>query len=229
MKKLNIMQEKNPRLAVCITMYNENEAELKTTISGVLQNYNAMYMDPDIKMRQQDLVVVCVCDGFDKIPDSFKKFAKEHSFLDEDILKLKGFMKEERDGTWKMKSMNEIMDKSVEVVPKNCLHLFQVCTWDFGLEEETLKGRRINFIFALKQQNDGKINSHKWFFQGVCKYLKPEYTLMLDIGTRPDDYAIAKLYKYMINNKNCGGCCGEIEVDFSDQKEMDISYFVKAA
>jgi hypothetical protein len=28
----------------------------------------------------------------------------------------------------------------------------------------------------------------------LCKYLKPEFTLMLDIGTRPDHYAIQKLY-----------------------------------
>jgi chitin synthase len=107
--------------------------------------------------------------------------------------------------------------------------MFQVCTWDFGLESDTLKGRRINFIFAVKQRNDGKINSHKWFFQGICKYLKPEYTLMLDIGTRADDYAIAKLFKYMMVNKDCGGCCGEIEVDFSTHVNFDVSYLVKAA
>ena len=120
-----------------------------------------------------------------------------------------------------------------------------MASMDFGLDDETLKGRRINFIFALKQRNDGKINSHKWFFQGICKYLKPEFTLMLDIGTRPDDYSIAKLFKYMKNSHNCGGCCGEIEVDFSKkspntncegekccEKKKDsgtISYLLKAA
>jgi len=44
-------------------------------------------MDPDIKMRQQELVVVLVCDGYDKITDSFKKFAKENKFFDEELLK----------------------------------------------------------------------------------------------------------------------------------------------
>ena len=53
--------------------------------------------------------------------------------------------------------------------------------------------------------------------------------MMLDIGTRPNDYAIARLYKYMSNNPNCGGCCGEIEVDFSTQDGLNLSYFVKAA
>lgn len=45
-------------------------------MTGVLQNYNAMYKDPEIKMRQQDFLVVLVCDGYERIPDSFKKYAK---------------------------------------------------------------------------------------------------------------------------------------------------------
>jgi len=36
MKKLCMLKNATPKLAVCITMYNENEIELKTTISGVL-------------------------------------------------------------------------------------------------------------------------------------------------------------------------------------------------
>ena len=86
-------------------------------------------------------------------------------------------------------------------------------TWDFGIEKEILKGRRINFMFCIKQRNDGKINSHKWFFQAVCKYIKPQYTLMLDIGTKPDDYALQKLYSFMLHPPQAGGVCGEIEVD----------------
>jgi cellulose synthase/poly-beta-1,6-N-acetylglucosamine synthase-like glycosyltransferase len=51
---------------------------------------------------------------------------------------------------------------------------------------------------------------------------------MLDIGTRADDYAISKLYKYMLVNDTCGGCCGEIEVDFSEYKLFD-KYMIRAA
>ena len=112
-----------------------------------------MCKDPKINMQQHDLIVVCICDGFEKIPDSFKKFAKKHQFLDEEVLKAGGFMKEEREGEWTMKNMHELMDKKVKEadIPKNVLHLFQLCSWDFGLEEnEKLNSRRINFIFALK-------------------------------------------------------------------------------
>ena len=125
--------------------------------------------------------------------------------------------------------MRDIMAPDATKIPTNLIHMFQVSTWDFGLKEDMLKGRRVNFIFAIKQRNDGKINSHRWFFQGICKYLKPDFCLMLDIGTRPEKHAVYKLYKYMTIQKNCGGCCGEIEVDFSQDKEIGASYFIKAA
>lgn len=33
------LRGRNPKLAVCITMYNENEQELRDTLTGVLLNY----------------------------------------------------------------------------------------------------------------------------------------------------------------------------------------------
>lgn len=100
MRNLSILNDTQPKLAVCITMYNENEAELKTTLEGVIQNYNVMYSDKKIAMRQQDIVVVCVCDGFDKIPQSFKDYATKHKFLNVDYLQDNGYMKKDRDGVW---------------------------------------------------------------------------------------------------------------------------------
>jgi chitin synthase len=53
--------------------------------------------------------------------------------------------------------------------------------------------------------------------------------MMLDIGTRPDDHSIYKLYKYMRNHKHCGGCCGEIEVDMSNDRGVMGGSFIEAA
>jgi len=39
--------------------------------------------------------------------------------------------------------------------------------------------------------------------------------MMLDVGTEAEETSILKLYKYMVQNPNCGGCCGEIEVDLN--------------
>lgn len=68
MKNLCIMKNTQPKLAVCITMYNENESELMTTMEGVIQNYNSMYMDENLSMRQEDIIVTVICDGYDAVP-----------------------------------------------------------------------------------------------------------------------------------------------------------------
>jgi cellulose synthase/poly-beta-1,6-N-acetylglucosamine synthase-like glycosyltransferase len=49
-------------------MYNEDVNEFKTTMRGVLQNYEVMCQDPHINMKKNDFFVVLCCDGFDKIP-----------------------------------------------------------------------------------------------------------------------------------------------------------------
>lgn len=71
------IKNKNPKLAVCITMYNENEEELKRTLTGVLQNYNELRCDKELDFKKEDFIVFLVCDGYDRIPDSFRKYAKE--------------------------------------------------------------------------------------------------------------------------------------------------------
>jgi N-acetylglucosamine-6-phosphate deacetylase len=56
------------KLMTCITMYNEDVEEFKTSMRGVLQNYEVMCQDPNINMKKNDFLVVLCCDGFDKIP-----------------------------------------------------------------------------------------------------------------------------------------------------------------
>ena len=68
-----------------------------------------------------------------------------------------------------MMDLKEIMKEhqggnEPEGLPSNILHVWQVTTWDLDMEEDILKRRRINIMFAVKHKNDGKINSHKWFF-----------------------------------------------------------------
>ena len=80
------IRKSNPKMAVCITMYNENEAELLHTLSGVIHNYNCLRLDEKTKFTKDDMVVVVICDGYERIPESFKKLAREKRFLDEQLL-----------------------------------------------------------------------------------------------------------------------------------------------
>ena len=65
-------------------------------------------------------------------------------------------------------------------------------------------------IFALKEANGGKLDSHLWFFNAFADQLNPKYTFLLDVGTQPRDRAIWKLYRSMETNSRIAGVCGEI-------------------
>lgn len=90
----------------------------------------------------------------------------------------------------------------------------------------------VQIIFALKEQNQKKINSHRWFFNAFARCLNPNVCVLLDVGTRPGPTSIYHLWKAFDKNSNVGGAvslllpCSESSVgtrlklasDFSAEK-----------
>ena len=66
-------------------MYNEHKGELMTTLRGLIHNYNC-FRSSKKNFSKDDFLIFIVCDGFDRIPDCFKKLAEEKGFYDESIL-----------------------------------------------------------------------------------------------------------------------------------------------
>ena len=66
-----------------VTMYNEAEQEIDFTVRGLLQNFEEMRQDPRLSFGEEEMYVVLLCDGHDKIPQSFKKYASDRGFYDE--------------------------------------------------------------------------------------------------------------------------------------------------
>ena len=83
-------------------------------------------MDKIHKFTKDDFLVVVICDGYERLPESLKKFAREKKFLDEEVLFQKGFMDQDRDGNFKMRNMRDVMHPStkLEDIPTNILHCF---------------------------------------------------------------------------------------------------------
>jgi chitin synthase len=65
-------------------------------------------------------------------------------------------------------------------------------------------------IFCLKEKNQKKINSHRWFFQAFGPILQPNICVLLDGGTRPGGESLYHLWKAFDLNSNIAGACGEI-------------------
>ena len=96
-------------------------------------------------------------------------------------------------------------------------HLFEYTT-TFGLDEN-LKFKYpdkgivpTQIIFCMKEKNQKKINSHRWFFNAFGTMLQPNVCVLLDVGTRPENKSIYHLWKAFDMNSNVAGACGEIAV-----------------
>lgn len=64
----------------------------------------------------------------------------------------------------------------------------------------------------MKEQNQKKINSHRWAFEGFAELLRPNIVTLLDAGTMPGKDSIYQLWREF-RNPNVGGACGEIRTD----------------
>lgn len=47
------------------------------------------------------------------------------------------------------------------------------------------EGRVPNFylVYGIKESNRGKLDSHRYFFDGFCRELNPRYCILTDCGT----------------------------------------------
>ncbi len=206
-------QGRGPMLAVCITMYNEDEAELKQTLAGVMENHERMRADSALGFGKHDLVVFVIADGYDKLPGSLKRMLTAKQLFNVEELKSKGFMRRKKKArgysvtsraspqffgdNWEMRHVADLNPQEGEEPVANVVHLFMARTWDFEIGPGAPHRWRINFIFAVKQRNDGKINSHRCFFEGLCQLVNPRYTMLLDVGTRPRASSIHRLIRHM--------------------------------
>ncbi|KAJ3029787.1 UNVERIFIED_CONTAM: Chitin synthase, class 2 [Siphonaria sp. JEL0065] len=194
-------KQRRTKIAVVCTMYNEDDQLLSKTLSAVMDNIEYLC---NLKGRKgwdsdswKDIVVVIVSDG--------------RSLCDLRSLDVLGAMGCYLDGL--PRSQVDGIDVKA--------HLFEVTTQariDQSLEPTFCstsddKVYPMQTIFLLKEKNEKKINSHRWFFNGICQVLDPEVCILLDVGTRPTKQSFYQLYRAFERDPNVAGACGEIAVE----------------
>jgi len=63
-------------------------------------------------------------------------------------------------------------------------------------------------IFCLKEKNQKKINSHRWFLTAICRVLDPTICVFLDAGAIPRDEALYRLWKPLHENPTVAATTG---------------------
>ncbi|KDQ21855.1 glycosyltransferase family 2 protein [Botryobasidium botryosum FD-172 SS1] len=183
-------------LFIVITMYNEDEILLCRTLYGVMKNIQHLCSRKASQTWGPDswkkIVVCIVADG--------RKVVHPRVL---DCLEVMGVYQA---GPW---MRNEMDGKAVTA------HLYEYTT-SFALDPDLhfkFPDKGIvptQILFCLKEKNQKKINSHRWFFNAFAPLLQPNVCVLLDVGTRPGNKSIYHLWKAFDVNSNVGGACGEI-------------------
>lgn len=78
----------------------------------------------------------------------------------------------------------------------------------------------VQMLFCLKEKNQKKINSHRWFFQAFGSVLDPNICVLIDAGTKPGKDSIYHLWKAFDLEPMCAGACGEIKAMLVHGKKL---------
>lgn len=183
-------------LFICVTMYNENEYDFTRTMHAVMKNVS--HFCGRNKSRTwgengwQKIVVCIVSDGRGKIHPRTLDALAAMGVYQHGIAK------------------NYVNQKAVQA------HVYEYTTQVSLDSDLKFKGAEkgivpCQMIFCLKEQNQRKLNSHRWFFNAFGRALNPNVCILLDVGTRPGNNSLYHLWKAFDTDSNVAGACGEIK------------------
>ena len=185
-------------LFICVTMYNENEINFTRTMHGIMRNIANFCSRTKSRTWGKDgwqkIVVCIIADGRQKVnPRTLNALAALGVYQD-------GIAK------------NVVNQKPVTA------HVYEYTTQVSLDESLKFKGAEkgivpCQMIFCLKEQNQKKLNSHRWFFNAFGRSLTPNVCILLDVGTKPDSRALYHLWKAFDQDSNVAGAAGEIKAD----------------
>ncbi|RYP47906.1 hypothetical protein DL768_006122 [Monosporascus sp. mg162] len=187
---------RHTELFIVITMYNEDDVLFARTMIGVLKNIEYMCARKESKTWGPDAwkkIVVCVVsDGRSKINPRTKALLAGMGVYQEGIAKQQVNGKDVTAHIYEYTTQVGLQIKNdvVQVIPKK---------------------QSVQMLFCLKEKNQKKINSHRWFFQAFGRVLNPNICVLLDAGTRPGGNSIYQLWKAFDLEPMCAGACGEIK------------------
>eukprot|EP00474_Spongospora_subterranea_P005503 CRZ05961.1 hypothetical protein [Spongospora subterranea] len=176
---------RNIKVFIVVTMYNEDTDELKRTLKGIIRNIET-FIEELGEDAWKEICMCIVADGRHKADKGSLDYLEELRIYDAN-------------------QMHAALDKSQTIR----MHLFE-STLLIPSENMSGPAQPLQTIFALKERNGGKLDSHHWFFNAFSAQIQPTYCFMFDVGTKPEHSAILKLYDAMEADQEIGGCCGEI-------------------
>ncbi|KAF1849058.1 glycosyltransferase family 2 protein [Cucurbitaria berberidis CBS 394.84] len=196
---------RHTELFIVITMYNEEDELFARTMTGVIKNIEYMNSRTNSKTWGKDAwkkIVVCVVsDGRAKInPRTRAVLAGLGVYQD-------GIAKQQVNGKDVTAHIYEYTTQMTLDIKKGVV----------GVKKGNTP---VQMLFCLKEKNQKKINSHRWFFQAFGAVLDPNICVLIDAGTKPGKDSVYQLWKAFDLEPMCAGACGEIKAMLVHGKKL---------
>ncbi|KAJ3347998.1 Chitin synthase, class 1, partial [Kappamyces sp. JEL0680] len=171
---------RSTELFIVVTMYNEDDYLFCKSMQALMKNIAYLCSRTRSKVWGEEgwkkAVICIVSDGRAKVNAR--------------VLDVMGIM-----GVYQ----NGIMKDHVNGKPVTA-HIFeyttQVCvTPDLKVHGHEKGYVPVQILFCLKEKNAKKINSHRWFFNAFGPLIRPEVTILIDVGTKPTPTSLYHLWK----------------------------------
>ncbi|TGJ80728.1 hypothetical protein E0Z10_g8035 [Xylaria hypoxylon] len=183
-------------LFICVTMYNEDEIGFTRTMHAIMKNISHFCSRNKSRtwgeLGWQKIVVCVVSDGREKVHPRTLDGLAAMGVYQHGIAK------------------NFVNSRAVQA------HVYEYTTQVSLDSDLKFKGAEkgivpCQMIFCLKERNQRKLNSHRWFFNAFGKALNPNVCILLDVGTKPGNNSLYHLWKAFDTDSNVAGACGEIK------------------
>ena len=209
------------KFLIIVAMYNEVCDEFDGTLEGIKRNINHFMTEGELK-DINDIGVVFIIDGIEPFLKSFlkmdgnalkgdqkkcfrKNFSYFSQFFNVDLIKETFGIEDplKKNEKYDFELMKDLYEAGLIKETQEIAHLF--CQ-----KVEIDDSYSLNTIFCVKHLNKRKLNTHRWFFEGFCSRIKPDYVALLDVGTIPEPRGLYLLFDAMEKDNRIAGCCGEI-------------------
>lgn len=183
-------------ISVCLTAYNEDIGAYHDSLSALARAADHFVHAGEPKLSQHFTICILV-DGLAKMSAAFADYAQSLGIYQPALLDPRADYH-----LFETSIDRHLLQYGSSAVPTGRMGdptsagQSQVLT---NLSDSVSRQRIVLFI---KNTNGGKLDSHRCYFEIVCRHVRPAYFLQVDVGTSPDPNAVYAMWQRVARCKD---------------------------
>lgn len=182
-------------LSVCLTAYNENASAYHLSLSALGRTADHFVHAGEPKLAQ-NFTICIVVDGMDHMSGTFAAYAQCLGIYQPALLD--------------PRADYHVFDASIErrllqYGPQELVEHMRAnvsANLDSTVTNLSELASRQRVILFIKRENGGKLDSHRCYFEVICRESRPGYFLQVDVGTIPDANAVYEMWQHIHHSRN---------------------------